>query len=99
VPDQFRAFDVLWLDGELLTGCSQLERRRILDELGLPVPVIPSFTYDEAPLLFEACGALGVEGIVLKEQRARYRPGVRSSAWRKVMVADWRPHFERRFVR
>ena len=63
----FVAFDVLWLDGELLTGQPQLERRRILDELGLPVPVIPSFAYDEAPLLFEACGQLGVEGIVLKQ--------------------------------
>jgi bifunctional non-homologous end joining protein LigD len=92
----FVAFDVLWLDGELLIGRPQSERRRILDELGLPVPVIPSFAYDEAPLLFEACGQLGVEGIVLKQLTAPYRPGQRSPAWRKVKVRDWRPHFERR---
>ena len=82
----FVAFDVLWLDGELLTGRPQLERRRILDELGLPVPVVPSFAYDDAPLLFEACGQLGVEGIVLKQLTAPYRPGRRSPAWRKVKV-------------
>jgi ATP-dependent DNA ligase len=60
--------------------------------------VITSFAYDEGPLLFEACGQLGVEGIVLKQLDAPYRPGRRSPALRKVKVADWRPHFELRFV-
>jgi bifunctional non-homologous end joining protein LigD len=94
----FVAFDVLWLDGELLTSRPQQERRRILDGLALPVPVIPAFPHDDAPTLFQACGRLGVEGIVLKQLTALYRPGQRSAAWRKVKVADWRPHFERRFA-
>jgi len=60
--------------------------------------VIPAFPYDDAPTLFEACGRLGVEGIVPKQLTAPYRPGQRSTAWRKVKVTDWRPDFERRFV-
>jgi hypothetical protein len=39
----FVAFDVLWLDGELLTSRPQQERRRILDGLALPIPVIAAF--------------------------------------------------------
>lgn len=58
--------------------------------------MIPAFPYDDAPTLFEACGRLGVEGIMLKQLSASYRPGQRSAAWRKVKVADGRPHFERR---
>ena len=49
LPVAFVAFDVLWLDGELLTSRPQQERRRILDDLQLPVPVIPAFAYDDAP--------------------------------------------------
>jgi bifunctional non-homologous end joining protein LigD len=93
----FVAFDVLWLDGEQLTSHPQQERRRVLDGLALPVPVIPAFPYDDAPTLFEACGRLGAESIVLKQLTAPYRPGQRSTAWRTRRWPTGR-HFERRFL-
>lgn len=97
----FVAFDVLWSDGELLTGEAQRVRRGLLDELRLAVlgtPVVPSFSWEDAPLLFTACSQLGAEGMVLKDSRAIYRPGVRSTAWRKAKVGAWREHLERRFA-
>lgn len=101
VPVTFVAFDVLWSDGELLTGEPQRVRRGLLEELRLPVlgtPLMPSFSWEDAPLLFTACTQLGAEGMVLKDAGAVYRPGVRTLAWRKAKVGAWREHLERRFA-
>ena len=75
------------------------ERRRLLDQLDLPalgIPVVPSFDGLDAAVLFEACEALGVEGLVLKRRGSLYWPGQRSVDWKKVKVAAWRQHLERR---
>lgn len=96
----FVAFDLLWQDGELLTGAAHHVRRGRLEELQLcafGVPVVPSFHHEDAPMLFAACEQLGAEGLVLKAKRGTYRPGVRSSSWRKVKTLQWRTHLERRF--
>ncbi len=86
VPVSFVAFDVLWLDGELLVDRPQSERRRILDGLGIrgeawqTAPVLDAAPED----LVEACRQLGLEGFMAKRTDAPYLPGRRSSAWSKV---------------
>lgn len=85
-PVSFVTFDVLWLDGELLVGRPQSERRRILDGLALraaawqTAPVL-----DATPAeLLEVCRRTGLEGFMAKRVDAPYLPGRRSSAWSKV---------------
>ncbi|MEA2825811.1 MAG: bifunctional non-ous end joining protein LigD [Actinomycetota bacterium] len=85
-PVSFVAFDVLWLDGELLVDRPQSERRRILDGLGLKgrawqtAPVLDA-TPDE---LLQACRDAGLEGFMAKRVDAPYLPGRRSTAWSKI---------------
>ena len=85
-PVVYATFDVLWLDGELLVGCPQAERRRILEGLGIGGP-----SWQTAPVLdatpdelMEACRHLGLEGFMAKRLDAPYQPGRRSPAWWKV---------------
>jgi bifunctional non-homologous end joining protein LigD len=85
-PVSFVAFDVLWLDGELLVERPQFERRLVLDRLALKGPswqVAPVLdaTPDE---LIAACRQLGLEGFMAKRRDAPYVPGGRSLAWWKV---------------
>ena len=85
-PVAFVAFDILWLDGELLVDRPQTERRRVLDSLGLKgrawqtAPVLDA-TPEE---LLEACRQAGLEGFMAKKLDAPYSVGRRSTAWWKV---------------
>ena len=48
----FVAFDILWLDGELVTRRPYAERRALLEGLGLPalgVPVMPTYRVGRRP--------------------------------------------------
>lgn len=86
VPAVFVAFDLLWLDGELLVDRPQEDRRRLLEGLGFRgpawqiVPIIDA-TPEEA---LQACGNLGLEGFMAKRRDGRYQPGRRSAVWCKV---------------
>ncbi|MEO7837071.1 MAG: DNA ligase [Acidimicrobiales bacterium] len=101
VPVVFAAFDVLWLDGDLLTGRPQCERRRILETLELRGPA-----WQTAPVLvatpeelMSACTQMGLEGFMAKRLDAPYHPGRRSAAWWKMkfgrrrdfVVGGWSP--------
>jgi len=95
----FCAFDLLWLEGELLIDDSYEQRRLRLEKVELPseIGVVPRFEGDDAADLLRACEANGVEGVVLKRLASRYSPGKRSREWRKVKVSTWRiEHLERR---
>lgn len=87
VPVLYVVFDVLWVDGQLLTSEPFAERRRRLEALGpkgrswqvshlLPEPP------DEDMLA--ACRHVGLEGYVGKLASAGYSVGKRSKAWTKV---------------
>lgn len=85
-PVVFVAFDVLWLDGELLVDRPQSERREILDSLAIKGPA-----WQTAPVLhatpeelMEACRQLGLEGFMAKRKDAPYAVGRRSTAWWKI---------------
>jgi bifunctional non-homologous end joining protein LigD len=95
----FAAFDVLWIDGRLTMSLAYDDRRRLLEQLDLPRPatVVPQWAGDDATVLLDACEAHDVEGVVLKRRDSDYRPGQRSSTWRKVKCSTWRSvHLERR---
>lgn len=86
VPVTFFAFDLLWLDGELLTTRPQHERRQVLEALALRGPnwqTAPVLDATPAELL-GACAELGLEGFMAKRRDAGYLPGRRSSAWWKI---------------
>ncbi len=85
-PVSFVAFDVLWLDGQLLIDRPQTERRRVLDSLSIKGPAwqtapVLDATPDE---LLDACRNLGLEGFMAKRLDAPYQPGRRSTAWSKI---------------
>jgi bifunctional non-homologous end joining protein LigD len=93
------AFDVLWVDGELLVDRSYADRRAVLEELPLDgsCHIISRFPGTDARDLLEACVAHDVEGVVLKRLGSRYRPGERSRHWRKVKATGWATiHAQRR---
>ena len=83
-------FDCLYLDGRPVVD-EPLERRRAWVEDILRKPggsYRLSQAFDDGEALFAAAKDLGVEGIVAKERDARYIPGQRASAWRKVKVRN-----------
>lgn len=100
VPVEGIVFDLLWLDGEALTGRTTRRRRDALEELGIDVPpwrttpLMPPAPVDE---LLEACRRVGMEGYMIKRADAPYLPGRRSPAWvklkcvrrRELVVGGW----------
>ena len=102
VPVELMLFDLLWLDGELLTGLPQRERRRRLEELAPEGPhwhLTPLLPVAPVAELLRACDQVGLEGYVIKRADATYLPGRRSSAWaklkciqrRELVVGGWIP--------
>jgi len=91
VPVLLVAFDLLWIDGELLVPHPQAARRGRLDALGHAVTVTPLLTADDGPdALLADCRAIGIEGFVAKKQDSPYTPGRRSPCWLKVKATHRR---------
>ncbi len=99
-PATYLVFDLLRVDGLDLTALPWSRRRAALEEL---LPEGPHWhlspTYADGPELLAATAEQGLEGIVSKDARAPYHPGVRSRAWLKFphrstatwVVGGWRP--------
>jgi bifunctional non-homologous end joining protein LigD len=102
VPVTFVAFDVLALDGELVTDRPWTGRRALLEGLGLEAHprliVSPSLEGLDADAALALAEAHGMEGVVGKRRDAGYRSG-RSAAWVKTplwrtveaVVGGWSP--------
>jgi bifunctional non-homologous end joining protein LigD len=86
-PAMVVLFDLLYLDGEDLTGRPYVERRRRLEALGLDGgelwSVSPRFSGPGADVL-EASRDQGLEGLVAKRDNSPYRAGRRTPEWTKV---------------
>ena len=99
VPVTFMVFDVLWLDGQLLTSETYAERRRRLVDEQLAGPAwqtTPSFVGDGAELL-AACMSMRLEGVVIKRLDRQYAAGSRRpGSWVKVKCPQWRAEHEHR---
>jgi bifunctional non-homologous end joining protein LigD len=82
----YYAFDLLHLDGFDLRGATLVERKRLL--AGLLADASEGILYAEhlegdGPEIQERACAMGLEGIISKQQDARYRSG-RVESWIKV---------------
>jgi bifunctional non-homologous end joining protein LigD len=106
VPVVYLVFDVLHLRGASTLRTPYVQRRALLEEVGIQAPswrVPPSFPGPGADVL--AAGAEShLEGVVAKRVASIYRPGARSPDWRKVklfrtqevVIGGWRPGHGRR---
>ncbi|GHE75716.1 ATP-dependent DNA ligase [Streptomyces longispororuber] len=100
-PAHLVLFDVMFLDGRLLTSLPYAERRPHLTRLVAPGPSwsVPSSVSGRSREALELTRSLGLEGILLKRLDSVYEPGVRSRAWVKVrnvrtvdaVVGGWLP--------
>ena len=99
VPVVYVVFDVLY-DGEEVIAEPWERRRRRLDSLDLQFPLQPSTVVDGDPTgLWDLVKQRGLEGIVAKQRSSVYRPGIRSTEWRKItrfqtaraVVGGWLP--------
>jgi bifunctional non-homologous end joining protein LigD len=101
VPVAFMIFDLLWRDGELLTGLPYTERRRALEALGIGGRrwQVPPASTEHGDAALATSLELGLEGIVAKRLDSRYESGRRSSSWRKIkhdlrqefVIGGWSP--------
>ena len=88
----FAAFDLLALGGRSLIYAPYEERRQQLSDLrlvGRAWCTLPVWTDVEVADLLAACELQGVEGLVAKRVRSRYRPGRRSPDWVKIKTHSW----------
>jgi ATP-dependent DNA ligase I len=89
VPVIFRAFDLLWLDGETLLRTPLRKRREMLESIPLPsgLEVAPKYPFANATDLeaaFHAARRRGNEGLIIKDAASHYTPGRRGLAWLKL---------------
>lgn len=86
----YYVFDLLHLDGYDLTGATQAERIKILDEVlkaGKSVKRV-SRLEGKGDEIFAAAVAAGMEGVIGKRREAKYYPGKRSADWLKVKATQ-----------
>ena len=83
VPATYLLFDVLFVDGRDTTALPYVERRALLESLGLAGPawqVPPWFSGSGQPVL-DASRASGLECVVVKWLDSRYESGRSSDSW------------------
>jgi bifunctional non-homologous end joining protein LigD len=92
-------FDVLRVHGEDVMQTALGERRAILEQLNLEGPAWSTpDTFEDGLALYQAVCERGLEGIVAKSRRGRYRPGER--VWLKIKNPGyWRRESERAAMR
>jgi bifunctional non-homologous end joining protein LigD len=86
-PVVYLVFDLLWLDGRLVTGLPFTRRRELLEGLELAGSSwqTTSLFVGQAAELVAASRQQGLEGVVVKRLQSPYRPGRRSADWRKLL--------------
>lgn len=89
-PVDYVIFDLLHLDGHRVRDLPYIQRRELLDGLGLDGPRwrTPRYRHGGGADLLEAARQQGLEGIVSKRCDSAYRPGKRTGEWIKTRV--WR---------
>jgi DNA ligase-1 len=89
VPVVLVAFDLLHLDGETLLEQPLLERRHLLEGLGLEHPFLlarleTARGADDLERIFAETRERGNEGLMVKDPQSSYSPGRRGMAWLKL---------------
>jgi bifunctional non-homologous end joining protein LigD len=87
-PVTYFVFDILHLDGRSTIGLSYLDRRRLLEGLGLEGAhwAVPAHHPGPGADLLAAARSSGLEGVVAKWSDSPYRPGRRGTDWVKIKV-------------
>ncbi|HEY5625835.1 MAG TPA: hypothetical protein VIT93_05045, partial [Dehalococcoidia bacterium] len=87
-PATFEAFDLLYREGQPVTGWTLRRRKEMLRSLVRPSPaiIVPDWVTRDGVAFFEAAREHELEGIVAKELDSRYLPGQRSRSWLSVKV-------------
>jgi DNA ligase 1 len=88
IPVVALVFDILMHRGETLLRHTLAERRKALDSLDLPHPLVAARVHRpgsaaELDTLFEHTRATGHEGLMVKDPDSRYTPGRRGLSWIK----------------
>ena len=89
VPVSFIIFDLLYLDGEVLTDQTYRQRRRRLEALapqGDHWALTPSFTDVAGTTVMDVAREAGLEGVVSKRLDGRYVAGRRNGLWVKTKL-------------
>jgi bifunctional non-homologous end joining protein LigD len=87
-PVTFQAFDLLYREGQPVTGWALRRRKEMLTSLVRPSSAItvPDWVERDGIAFFDAAREHGLEGIVAKELESRYLPGQRSRSWLAIKV-------------
>lgn len=88
-PTRYAIFDLLEEDGRSLVSRPLSERRAALERLlgGRSAPLFVSRRLvRDGQAAYREAKRRGWEGIIAKDERSLYQPGVRSPLWRKVKV-------------
>jgi DNA ligase-1 len=84
-PVIFMAFDLLYLDGELLMDRPLRERRRLLETVAVEKTTATELSrLEQIEQAFAAARANRNEGLVLKDPESPYAPGRRGKQWLKL---------------
>jgi len=85
----FFAFDLLYLDGYDLRGAVLIDRRKLLQSVVLPDPIVRHSDYfaDKGRELLDAVRDKGLEGILAKRASSKYESR-RSPEWMKFKVTS-----------
>jgi DNA ligase-1 len=89
VPLVFVAFDLLYLDGDVVMDRPLEERRRLMEDLGLKPPfLLARLETARDPLhldrIFAETRDRGNEGLMVKDPHSPYSPGRRGMSWLKL---------------
>lgn len=91
IPLKLFLFDVIYLDGKLLIDTPYEKRWSILERLTeseLLATRILTSDLEEAEKLMEASIRAGHEGLMAKDPKSTYTPGVRGKKWFKIKQAE-----------
>jgi bifunctional non-homologous end joining protein LigD len=109
VPVSYVIYDLLYLDGEDLTGLAYRERRDRLAALEIADGPwqVPEIHPGQGAALLEATRRRGLEGVIGKRLDSLYRPGARNGQWLKfkhtlsqeLVIGGWLPGEGRRTAR
>ena len=89
VPVVFVAFDLLYLDGEVVMDLPLVERRRLMEELSLVWPFLLARLErardpEHLDRIFAETRERGNEGLMVKDPQSSYSPGRRGMSWLKL---------------
>jgi DNA ligase D-like protein (predicted ligase) len=82
-------FDCLYMDGRSIIQEPMIRRREwLVDAVRRDTRYRVSELMDDGQAFFHAVETMQLEGIVAKDPGARYSPGQRSAAWKKIKVRN-----------